>query len=252
MDDGRCAYCATPAKRGRHTVCESKLFMVCQNLRKSGGSSSKAGFTLLELLVVVAVIGILAGLLLPALAKAKQKAQQAGCLSNMKQIGVAIHMYADDNDDTLPGPVFAGARASYDINSSQELIWFIADYLGAPKPSPRTVVADVFVCPGYLRKAPAIGSMIGRKCYLLNDDVDPSPLNRVPPFGYPIAPLAQPLKLSSFDTYKPPSDVFAIVDVDKGNVNPTVSWWSDLPYEPVHGAVREQLFFDWHVEAVRW
>jgi len=226
--------------------------MICHVFRKPIRSAPRAGFTLIELLVVVAVIGVLAGLLLPALAKAKQKAQQTGCLSNMKQIGIAIHMYADDNDDTLPGPVFAGARASYDINSSQELIWFIADYLGAPVPSPKTVVADMFVCPGYLRKAPGVTSMVGRKCYLLNDDVDPNPLNRVPPFGYPIAPLAPPLKLSSFDTYKPPSDVFAIVGVDKGNVNPTVSWWSDLPYEPVHGRVRNQLFFDWHVEGVRW
>ena len=226
--------------------------MVFQNLRKSASPFHRVGFTLIELLVVVAVIGILAGLILPALAKAKQRAQQTGCLSNMKQIGVAIHMYADDNEDTLPGPVFAGARASYDINSSQELIWFIADYLGGPQPSPRTVVADVFVCPGYLRRAPVVTSMVGRKCYLLNDDVDPNPLIRLPPFGYPIAPLSQPLKLSSFDSYKSPSEVFAIVDVDKGNVNPTVSWWSDLPYEPVHGAVRNQLFFDWHVEATRW
>jgi prepilin-type processing-associated H-X9-DG protein len=35
-------------------------------------------------------------------------------------------------------------------------------------------------------------------------------------------------------------------------LNPTISWWSDLPTRPVHGAVRNQLFFDWHVEAVRW
>lgn len=223
--------------------------MICEQLRKR---AARTGFTLIELLVVVAVIGILAGILLPALGKAKEKAQRVTCVSNLKQVGIAIQMYADANDDTLPGPVFSGARASYDKNSSTELIWYIAEELGAPRPSPQTAVADVFVCPGYLRRAPGLTSMIGRKCYLLNDDVDPNPLNRVPPFGYPIAPISAPLKLTGFDTYVSPSSLFAITDVDKGNINPTVSWWSDLPYQPVHGAVRNELYFDWHVEAKRW
>lgn len=226
--------------------------MICRNIKRQQGLFPLRGFTLIELLVVIAIIGILAGVLLPVLAKAKDKAQRTGCLSNLKQIGVAVQMYTDENEDTLPGPVWAGARASYDKNSSQELIWFIAESLGAPSPGNDTVVADVFVCPGYLRKAPDVTSMKGRKCYLLNDDVDPNPSNWVPPFGYPVSPIAQPLKLSSFDNNMPPSSIFAITDVDKGNINPTVSWWSDLPYEPVHGGVRNQLFFDWHVEAVRW
>jgi prepilin-type N-terminal cleavage/methylation domain-containing protein len=172
------------------------MYMICKVVRRSTGAKLRTGFTLIELLVVVAVVGILAGILLPALAKAKEKAHRMACVSNLKQVGLAIQMYSDDNDDFLPGPVWAGATASYHKNASQELIWFIAEELGATPPasiSPgQPVTADAFVCPGYLRRAPGLGSMVGRKCYLLNDDVDPNPLTRVPPFGYPVAPLANP------------------------------------------------------------
>jgi prepilin-type N-terminal cleavage/methylation domain-containing protein/prepilin-type processing-associated H-X9-DG protein len=212
------------------------------------------GFTLIELLVVIAIIGILAGMILPALANAKRKGYQIKCMSNLNQIGIAIQTYAHDHDDYLPGPVWSGVRPDYHKNYSEDLLWFVANYLGLELASqPR--LAQIMLCPGYMRSAPDTTTVYGRKIYMLNDDVDPDPV-RVRPFGYPSvggAPAILPLKITTFGVNTPYSSSFAMSDIDRAfpGMSPSIGWWEDLPWSPVHGSVRNQLFFDWHVEGVR-
>jgi prepilin-type N-terminal cleavage/methylation domain-containing protein/prepilin-type processing-associated H-X9-DG protein len=88
----------------------------------------RQGFTLIELLVVIAIIAILAAMLLPSLAAAKRKGQQAACVNNSRQQSLAVFMYADDNGDILP------PTASNDANGD-EVDWpvLLDPYLKNPK-----------------------------------------------------------------------------------------------------------------------
>jgi prepilin-type N-terminal cleavage/methylation domain-containing protein len=111
-------------------------------------------FTLIEMMVVIAIIAILAALLLPALAAAKEKGREAQCVSNLRQWGLAFNMYAADNDDFLPRRG-QGVQPLFQINRPSDWFNALPVYFSLPMfeqmvsnnamPAPHS--QSVFICP---------------------------------------------------------------------------------------------------------
>jgi prepilin-type N-terminal cleavage/methylation domain-containing protein/prepilin-type processing-associated H-X9-DG protein len=117
-----------------------------------GNSHSSVAFTLIELLVVIAIIAILVAMLLPALAKAKDKAKRTSCLSNLRQLGIGVQLYANDFKGHLEFDT-PGAPVNTWVNGKDDLSWVYPDYVKN---------FGVFVCAGTKNAIrPNVGSVNG-------------------------------------------------------------------------------------------
>jgi prepilin-type N-terminal cleavage/methylation domain-containing protein/prepilin-type processing-associated H-X9-DG protein len=107
------------------------------------------GFTLIELLVVIAIIALLLAILMPALSRAKEQAQATRCMANLKQIGVAMHLYAQDYDYQLPR---AELRPGVAVYTGLDMRWpvLFMPYVGGSSNSVENYFElEIFDCPSY-------------------------------------------------------------------------------------------------------
>ncbi len=132
-------------RRDGRNLNSPKKMKTCLSV-KTGSARTvlRAGFTLIELLTVIAIIGILASILIPVVGAVRDAARKSACTSNLRQVGIAIHMYASDNDENLP-PVYRTASPF-----STYWMWYggQARNLGLLLEQGYVDSDEIFFCPG--------------------------------------------------------------------------------------------------------
>ena len=205
--------------------------------------AGRAAFTLIELLVTISIVAILAALALTAMGAARTQGDRAKAISNMRQIGSAIGLYAADKDSLLPGKLWPGQVAELDPNRAGRLARELAPYLGIETPAKPELV-ELFIPPAY-RKVTASAALPTSRTFVMNMAVA-SGNATINPWGSLAAnDDSVPLRLGSV-----PANAWGFSDADRQHPRVAgASWAANTPTEPIHKK-RLAWFFNGSVSPV--